>query len=134
MRRRALHRSHVEVTRHDLAPLIRGLCRNIVEQSEANTRRIEEQERLWKYDQTECIWYRATLVREDPLTWRAEAISGLPARVGELKAFAPSEGSCGLELRYQFAREVMAMRLVRDWEDARARAAKAKFLCGEVVR
>lgn len=135
MRRlRALHRSHVEVTRHDLAPLIRGLCRNIVDQSEVNTQRLDEQDRLWKYDQAECIWYRAVRVQEDPPKWRAEAISGLPARVLELKAFAGAEAWLEPELRLQFAREVMAMRLVRDWDDARARAAKAKFLCGEVLR
>ena len=134
MRRRALHRLHVEVTRHDLAPLIRGLCRNIVEQGEANTRRLDAEDQLWKYDTRECIWYRVVRVQEDPPRWRAEAILGLPARVLELKAFAGSEASLEPELRFRYAHEVMAMRLVRSWDDARARAARAKFMCGEVVQ
>ena len=117
-----------------MSPLIRGLCRNIVEQGEVNTRRLDEQDRLWKHDQAESIWYRAVRVQEDPSRWRAEAISGLPARVLGLKAFAGAEASLEAELRFRYAHEVMAMRLVRDWDDARARAAKAKFLCAEVVR
>lgn len=131
---RAVHRSGVEVTRHDLKPLVRGLCRNIVEQSEANTRRIEDEERRWKYAEVECIGYRAVRVREDPPRWRAEAVSGLPPRMLELSATASTQKALETELRFKFAREVMAMRLVRDWDDARARAAKARFLCAEVVR
>lgn len=140
MRRlRAVHRSSVEVVRHDLKPLIMGLCRNIVEHGEENTQRLDAQDRLWKYDQVECIWYRAVRVREDPPRWRAETLSGLPERVAGLRVYADAvygDAEAGLEpeLRFRFAHEVMAQKLVRDWDDARARAAKAKFLCGEVVR
>lgn len=130
---RAVHRSSVEVVRHDLHPMIQALCRNIVERGEENTRRLNEQDRLWKYEQVECLWYRATCVQEDPPRWRAEVISGLPPLVLELRAFAPAQRSLEVELRFKYAHEVMAMRLVRNWDDARARAAKAKFLCGEVT-
>lgn len=130
---RAVHRSSVEVVRHDLKPLIMGLCRNIVEHGEENTQRLDEQDRLWKYDQVECVWYRAERVQDEPPRWRGETVSGLPERVPPIKVFANAEDSLELELRYRFAHEVMAARLVRDWDDARARAAKAKFLCGEVV-
>lgn len=133
---RAVHPKSAEVTitRHDLKPLIMGLCANIVSNSAENTRRIEEQERLWKYDEVECIWYRAVRVQDDPPRWRAEAISGLPPLVLTLEAFGEREESMATELRFKFAHEVMAARLVRSWDDARARAAKAKFLCAEVVR
>jgi hypothetical protein len=138
---RAVHRSRVEVTRHDLAPMIRALCQNIVDKSEANTRRLDEQDRLWKYDQAEVLWYRARPLDLDgvPLRpgsprWRADVISGLPAPVLVLNAFGATEQSLEVELRFKYAHEVMAQRLVRDWDDARARASKAKILCAEVVR
>lgn len=135
MRRlRAVHRSSVEVVRHDLKPLIMGLCRNIVERGEENTQRLDAQDQLWKYDQAECVWYRATRVREDPPRWRAETLSGLPERVPGLRVFADSEQALEPELRFKYAHEVMAWKLVRDWDDARARAAKARFLCAEVMR
>lgn len=131
---RPMYRPCVEVIRHDLGPIVRALCTNIVHEGEENTRRIEAQERLWKYDAAECLWYRAVRLQEDPPSWRAEVIAGLPPLVLRLEAFASAEPSLELELRYSFAHEVMAARLVRDWDDARARAAQAKFLCGEVVR
>jgi hypothetical protein len=136
---RAVHRSNVEVVRHDLAPMIRALCQNIVEKGEANTKRLDEQDRLWKYDEHEVLWYRARAldrgsIRPDSLRWRADVISGLPAPVLVLNAFGVTEQSLEVELRFKFAHEVMAQRLVRDWDDARARAGKAKILCAEVVR
>jgi hypothetical protein len=138
---RAVHRSNAEVVRHDLAPMIRALCKNIVEKSEANTQRLNEQDRLWKYEQHEVLWYRATALdhdgvplRADTPRWRADVISGLPAPVLELRAFGVEQQSLATELRFRYAHEVMAQRLVRDWDDARARAGKAKILCAEVVR
>jgi hypothetical protein len=138
---RAVHRSNVEVVRHDLAPMIRALCKNIVDKGEANTKRLDEQDRLWKYEQAEVLWYRARALehdgmplRADSLRWRADVISGLPAPVLVLNAFGVTEQSLEVELRFRYAHEVMAQRLVRDWDDARARAGKAKILCAEVVR
>jgi hypothetical protein len=138
---RAVHRSNVEVTRHDLAPMIRALCKNIVEKGEANTKRLDEQDRLWRYDQAEVLWYRARPLdldgmplRPGALRWRADVISGLPAPVLVLNAFGVTEQSLEVELRFRYAHEVMAQRLVRDWDDARARAGRAKILCAEVVR
>jgi len=125
---RAVHHKAVEVTRHDLKPLIMGLCKNIVEGSEENTRRLDEQDRLWKYDQVECLWYGARQTSEQPPLWVATVVSGLPERIGELKAHASRQESLEVELRFRYAHEVMAKKLVRDWDDARARAAKVKFL------
>lgn len=130
----AVHKSRVEVVRHDLKPIIMGLCQNIVNNSEANTRRIEEQERLWKYEHVETIWYRAVRVQEDPPRWRGEVVSGLPPLVLALQVFEPTDRGLETALRFKFAHEVMAAKLVRDWDDARDRAAKVKFLCAETVR
>jgi len=126
--RGAVHKSRVEVVRHDLAPIIRGLCQNMVERSEENTHRIEEQERLWKYEQAECLWYGARQTSEQPPLWVATVVSGLPERIPELTAHAARQESLEVELRFKYAHAVMAAKLVRDWDDARARAAKVKFL------
>lgn len=131
---RAVRGPRVEVLRHDVKPIVMNLCRNIVDNSEENTRRIQQQDLLWKYDEVECLWYRAVRVQDAPPRWKGEVISGLPEQVGELKAFGSSESSLGVDLRFRYAHEVMAARLVRDWDEARERAAKTKFLCAETVR
>lgn len=130
---RAVHRSNVEVVRHDLHPLIMGLARNMAEAGERNELKFREQESRWKYDDVECLWYVATRVQERPAKWRGEVISGLPEQMVATgcKAFSADERHLEADMRMQFAREVMALRLVRTWDDARARAAKLKFLVSE---
>lgn len=120
--------THVQVTRHDLAPLVRGLAQNIMNNADANTRRIEEQERLWKYEQTECLWYAARQYSERPPRYYAKVIAGLPPGVEALTAVGARPESLAVDLRFRYAHALMARKLVRDWDDARARAAKAKFL------
>ncbi len=121
----------VEVVRHDLGPLALGLARNMQEHGAENTARIEAQDKLWKYDTPEKLWYRSVRVRAETPRWRAEVISGLPPTVFQCEVFADNERHLEADLRLQYAHEVMARRLVRDWDEARARAAKALLFCGE---
>jgi len=129
---RAVHPSKVEVVRHDLHPLIMGLARNMADGAERNEIKFREQEALWKYDTPECLWYVLTRVQEQPRPrWKAEVISGLPPKVLVCAAYSTEERHVEADLRMQFAKEVMALKLVRDWDDARARAAKLKLLVSE---
>lgn len=128
---RAIHKSSVEVVRHDLHPLIMGLARNMADGAERNELKFREQEALWKYDIPECLWYVLTRMQEAPPRWKSEVISGLPPKMLVCVTYSTDERHAEADLRMQFAKEVMALRLVRDWDDARARAAKLRLLVSE---
>lgn len=118
----------VSITREDLGPMIKRMAKQWDEAARANEIKFLEQESRWKYEQTEALYF---VCDTSATRHQATVIAGLPEQISELKAECPRAESIAIAVRWQYVHALFARQLVRTWEEARARGAKASIIAAE---
>lgn len=116
------------VTGIDQAAVIRRTAQHIWDSAEKGRLRIQEQERLWKYETRESFTALVRRVGENKASvrprYRAETVTEVGGNGhGMVWAEAWSIDELEAELRFALAQHFVAKGLTRDFEQARERAA-----------
>lgn len=124
MRRRV---QHVGV---DMSEIIRRTAKRMHDGALAGEQKLKEQESKWKYEQRESYVVLVRDINADRVSlapsWTAITATEVESR-GQVSARGDSKETALAELRYQLAHHYANHRLVKDWDEARDRAAKVEL-------
>lgn len=127
--RRVLASKNVQVTGFDMSAVIRSSARQMWEKAEAGAKKRDEADRLWKYDTTETYVCIARRVREDSSSrrrlYQVSTAQDVPGCGEQAHGRGHTIESAEIDLRFQLGQLFMGHGVVRDYEEARARACKA---------
>ena len=115
----------------DLSEIIRRFAKRIHDEGTAQEQKRKEQEQLWKYETRESYVVLVTVISEDKESvqkvYRARTVTEVPG-AGHVEGTGHSPDSAIVDLRYQLAQAYMGSRLVKDYDEARERAAKVELI------
>ena len=118
------------VTGYDKGEVIRSVARQLREKAERGTKRLEAEERKWKYEERESFVVIAKRITDDPRSHgrpyyeltTVTAIEGTDGQHAKAKAWSIPDAEA--DLLFQLARLWADHRLVKDFDEARERASK----------
>lgn len=128
---RALSSSGVSVG-VDTSEVIRRHATRMYERQQRAERELLEQESRWKYEERETIYCIARKTQEDPPLWVASTVAEV-GKAGIVSTRPEQERFLESQMRLDLARAFAHHGMVRSWEDARSRAARATILFADKV-
>ena len=116
----------------DQAELWRKSMKAIGESIEANKADVAQERAAQRHETKETLYFRAEPARGG--LWKVVCISGMSAHVRSLEAIADTPENAMFDARFHYAQALYRAKLTKNWEAARARAARAELVMADVVR
>lgn len=116
----------------DTSEVIRRHATRMHERQQRAERELLEQEQRWKYDVRETVYCIAKQTQTDPPLWVASTVAEV-GKAGIVSTRPEHERFLESQMRLDLARAYVRAGMVRNWDDARARASRATILFADKV-
>lgn len=129
--RQAMSASGVHVTRENVSEIIQRVARKMVERQERAEQELLEQESRWKYTEREsfvCVAKKVQGFKESELPLYVASTVTEVGKAGIVSTRPEQRQFLEAQMRMDLARAFVRHGMVKDWNDARSRAAKATIL------
>lgn len=134
--KRALAASGVQVTGQDTAEVIRRVARKVWERNERAEQQLREERDKWAYDVREsfvCVAKKVQGFKESELPLYVASTVTEVGKAGIVSTRPEQQQFLESQMRIDLARAFARHGMVRNWDEARERSAKATILFADTI-